>query len=102
MIGSTSSTAGGRATEAGMSFQAMVGTWLAAHLVTAMPVGQRFGLAIELRPVELRFETGDALDDLVVRLTDGGMIYAQCKTAIVRYPRSSPGARQRGRAHWPQ
>jgi len=26
-----------------MSFQAMVGTWLAAQLVTDMPVGARFG-----------------------------------------------------------
>jgi hypothetical protein len=52
MAGSNS-TAGGRATEAGMSFQAMVGTWLAAQLVTDMPVGSRFGLRADLRPVEL-------------------------------------------------
>jgi hypothetical protein len=69
MAGSNS-TAGGRATEAGMSFQAMVGTWLAAQLVTDMPVGARFGLRADLRPVELQFETGDALDDAVLRLAD--------------------------------
>ena len=79
MAGSNS-TAGGRATEAGMSFQAMVGTWLAAQLVTDMPVGARFGLRADLRPVELQFETGDALDDAVLRLADGGAIYFQCKT----------------------
>ncbi|WP_180187965.1 hypothetical protein [Achromobacter insuavis] len=32
-------TAGGRVTEAGMSFQASVAAWFAAHLVADMPVG---------------------------------------------------------------
>lgn len=80
MAGSGKPAAGGRATEAGMSFQAMVGTWFAAHLVADMPVGGRFGLVVDLRPLELQFETGDALDDAVLRLTDGGAIYVQCKT----------------------
>jgi hypothetical protein len=71
---------GGRATEAGMSFQAAVGTWLAAHLITDMPVGSRFGLVADARPVELQFETGDALDDIVLRLTGGGAVHVQCKT----------------------
>src|SRR5580704_5808676 len=79
MAGSNS-TAGGRATEAGMSFQAMVGTWLAAQLVTDMPVGARFGLSADLRPIELQFETGDALDDVVLRLTEDGAVHLQCKT----------------------
>lgn len=72
--------AGGRATEAGMSFQAAVGTWLAAHLITDMPVGSRFGLVADARPIELQFETGDALDDIVLRLTSGGAVHVQCKT----------------------
>ena len=38
--------AGGRATEAGMSFQAEVGTWLAANMVADQAVGRAFGLAI--------------------------------------------------------
>jgi hypothetical protein len=80
MVSSPNSTAGGRATEAGMSFQAKVGTWLATHLAADLPVGGRFGLVVDLRPVELQFETGDALDDAVLRLTDGGAIYFQCKT----------------------
>ena len=79
MVGSKP-TPGGRATEAGMSFQAMVGTWLAAQLVADMPVGAHFGLGADLRPVQLQFETGEALDDAVLRLTDGGAIYVQCKT----------------------
>ncbi len=73
-------TAGGRATEAGMSFQAAVGTWLAAHLIADMPVGSRFQLVVDARPTELQFETGGALDDIVLRLTDGGAVYVQCKT----------------------
>jgi hypothetical protein len=91
MAGSSNSTAGGRATEAGMSFQAMVGTWLAAQLVTDMPVGARFGLSADLRPLELQFETGDALDDAVLRLADGGAIYFQCKTrpSLERGPNSA-------------
>jgi hypothetical protein len=63
-----------------MSFQAAVGTWLAAHLITDMPVGGRFGLMVDARPIGLQFETGDALDDVVLRLTDGGAVYVQCKT----------------------
>ena len=63
-----------------MSFQAAVGTWLAAHLVTDMPVGSRFGLVVDARPIAIQFETSDALDDIVLRLTDGGAVYVQCKT----------------------
>lgn len=74
--------AGGRATEAGMSFQATVGTWFAAQLVADMPLGSLFGLSADVRPKELQFETGDALDDITLRLTDGGAIYVQCKTRL--------------------
>ena len=63
-----------------MSFQAAVGTWFAAHVATDMPVGARFGLVGNSRPIELRFETGDALDDIFLSLTDGGTVYVQCKT----------------------
>jgi hypothetical protein len=63
-----------------MSFQAAVGTWLAAHLITDRPVGGRFGLMVDARPTGLQFETGGALDDVVLRLTDGGAVYVQCKT----------------------
>jgi hypothetical protein len=63
-----------------MSFQAMVGTWLAAHLISDIPAGSRFGLEADLRAKELQFETGDALDDAVLRLENDGAIYVQCKT----------------------
>jgi hypothetical protein len=73
-------TAGGRATEAGMAFQAAVATWFATQLLADMPIGARFGIPSSLKIVGLQCETGDALDDVVVRLDDGGAIYAQCKT----------------------
>jgi hypothetical protein len=75
-----SNSAGGRATEAGMSFEAGVGTWFAAHLAGEMPVGARFGVSRTAIPRQLQFETGFALDDLLVRLSDGGEIFLQCKT----------------------
>jgi hypothetical protein len=72
--------AGGRATEAGMSFQAGVGTWFAAHLAGEMPIGARFGLNADARPTELQFETGRRLDDVALRLSDGRSVFVQCKT----------------------
>jgi hypothetical protein len=72
--------AGGRATEAGMAFQAAVVAWFAAQLLADVPVGAQFGLSNELKITSLQCETGDALDDVVVRLDGGGAIYTQCKT----------------------
>ncbi|MGX9696679.1 hypothetical protein ACWYXK_06800 [Janthinobacterium lividum] len=72
--------AGGRATEAGMAFQAGVGMWFAAHLLAKMPVGSRFGLNTAAYPVTLQLETGVDLDDIVVTLSNGGRIAVQCKT----------------------
>lgn len=72
--------AGGRATEAGMAFQAGVGMWFAAHLLAKMPVGSRFGLNAAAYPVTLQLETGVDLDDILVTLSNGGRIAVQCKT----------------------
>ena len=72
--------AGGRATQAGMDFGAAVGVWFASHLVTATPVGRRFGLGAGAFPVRLQFETGTGLDDIEVGLSDGSVILIQCKT----------------------
>jgi hypothetical protein len=79
---SDASTAGGRATEAGMSFQAAVGAWLAAHLAADMPVGGRFGLSPQARVQRIECETGEALDDVIAALDTGGRIYIQCKTNL--------------------
>ena len=73
-------TAGGRATEAGMGFQAAVATWFAAQLLSDMPIGTLFGLPRDLKVASFQCETGDALDDVVVHLEGGGAIYTQCKT----------------------
>jgi hypothetical protein len=72
--------AGGRATEAGMDFQAEVGTWLAAHLLARMPIGGRFGLTNTALPVSIQLETGDGLDDIRLELDDASRIDVQSKT----------------------
>lgn len=73
--------AGGRATEAGMDFQAEVGTWLAAHMLARLPVGGRFGLANTALPTSLRLETGEGLDDILLVQDDESRIDLQSKTS---------------------
>jgi len=73
--------AGGRATEAGMDFQAEIGAWLAAHLLARLPVGGRFGLANTALPVSLQLETGDGLDDIRLGQADDSRIDLQSKTS---------------------
>ncbi|MDB5660354.1 MAG: hypothetical protein JWS10_2969 [Cypionkella sp.] len=72
--------AGGKATEAGMNFQAEVGTWLATHLLARLPVGGRFGIASVALPVNIQFETGEGLDDALLVQNDGSRIDFQAKT----------------------
>ncbi|WP_163870644.1 ATP-binding protein [Myxococcus eversor] len=74
--------AAGRATEAGMSFQAGVGLWFAAYIVSDRSIGRRFGLSDAVRPIELQFETGIGLDDILLKLSDGNAIFVQCKTGL--------------------
>jgi hypothetical protein len=56
--------AGGQTAEAGMDFQAEVGTWLAAHLLARNPVGWRFCLANIALPTAIQLEMGDGLDNI--------------------------------------
>lgn len=79
-MANTPTPAGGRATASGMSFQAGVGTWFAAHLATATPLGARFGISATALPTRLQFETGQFLDDIAMDLSDGSSILVQCKT----------------------
>jgi hypothetical protein len=73
--------AGGRATEAGMAFQAEVATWFAVHILVGLPAGGRFGINNQAVPVAIRLETGDGLDDIEVTQSDGGAVHSQCKTS---------------------
>jgi hypothetical protein len=73
--------AGGRATEAGMAFQAAVATWLAVHILARLPVGGRFGINNAALPEAIRLETGMGLDDIEVTQSDGGAIHVQNKTS---------------------
>ena len=72
--------AGGRATEAGMAFQAAVATWFAVHILVRLPVGGRFGINNQALPVAIRLETGEGLDDIEVSQSDSGTLHVQCKT----------------------
>lgn len=76
----TRMNAGGRATEAGMAFQAEVATWLAVHILVRLPAGGRFGINNQALPVAIRLETGGALDDIEVTQSDDGALHFQCKT----------------------
>ena len=73
--------AGGRATEAGMAFQAAVATWFAVHILVRMPIGGRFGINHQALPVGIRLETGSDLDDTEVSQSDGGALRIQSKTS---------------------
>jgi hypothetical protein len=73
--------AGGRATEAGMAFQAAVATWFAVHILARLPVGGRFGINNLALPVAIRLETGTGLDDMEVTQSDGGALHVQSKTS---------------------
>ncbi|NJB91692.1 hypothetical protein GGR72_000018 [Xanthomonas arboricola] len=73
--------AGGRATEAGMAFQAAVAAWFAVHILARLPVGGRFGINNMALPVKIRLETGIGLDDIEVSQSDGGALYVQNKTS---------------------
>ncbi|USA38547.1 hypothetical protein NCF86_09410 [Pelagerythrobacter marinus] len=86
-------SAGGRATEAGMDFQAEVGTWLAAHLLARVPVGGRFGLANVPLPTTIQLETGDGLDDIRLDQDDASRIDLQSKTSagLAKSPKSPLG-----------
>lgn len=63
-----------------MTFQAGVGAWFAAHLVTTTPLGTRFGLSAIALPQRLQFETAQFLDDIQMDLSEGSSILVQCKT----------------------
>ena len=94
--------AGGRATEAGISFQAAVATWLAVHILAQLPVGGRFGINNQALPIAIRLETGVHLDDIEVTQSDNGALHIQCKTsANLSSDLSSPLAKTVGQlARW--
>jgi hypothetical protein len=67
--------ASGRGIEAGCPFHAAVTAWVLRQFAGGMPIGPRFGLPGNLKAVGLQSETGDAVDDVVVRLEGGGGAY---------------------------
>lgn len=73
--------AGGRATEAGMAFQAAVAAWFAVHILVRLPVGGRLGINNIALPMAIQLETGVGLDDIEVSQSDGGSVHVQNKTS---------------------
>jgi len=88
--------AGGRATEAGMAFQAAVATWFAVHILVRLPVGGRFGLSNAALPTAVRLETGTTLDDIEVTQSDGGALLIQSKTTANLATRESSALAKTG------
>ena len=93
----TRMNAGGRATEAGMDFQAEVGTWLAAHLLARVPVGGRFGLGNTALPTSIQLETGDGLDDIRLEQDDASRIDLQSPDNSLAVVAVKPGSSYRVR-----
>lgn len=75
-------SAGGRAAEAGMSFQASVTAQFAAWMISNLAIGDQYGLPRGSKIIKLQCETGDALNDVVAHLEDGSVIYTECKTSL--------------------
>ncbi|MEJ1172014.1 ATP-binding protein [Variovorax sp. CCNWLW235] len=65
-----------------MSFQAGVSAWFAAHLLSRVAIGTRFGQGRGAVAERLQFETGRNLDDIEVHLSDGSLVSVQCKTNV--------------------
>ena len=65
-----------------MAFQAAVGAWFAAHLISSTSVASKLGVGGNLLPVRMQFETTRALDDIAIQLEGGRQILIQCKTNI--------------------
>jgi hypothetical protein len=76
------SSAGGSRAAGGLSFQVEVFAWWAAHAVSGIAPG--LGLDPRVCVENVGCETGFAVDDVGVVLSDGGYILVQAKSGIPR------------------
>src|SRR5690242_16517759 len=81
------SSAGGARAASGLGFQAEVFAWWAANAINGTELG--FGLDPEVRVEAVGCETGFAVDDVGVALSNGGFILVQAKGGMRRV---DPGA----------
>ena len=72
---------GGAATNAGINFQHRIGALILAHLLIGIRNYSMFGVTDEIVVHEVRFETADLVDDLVL-LTSTGMVLIQAKRTV--------------------
>ena len=76
------SSAGGARAAGGLSFQAEVFAWWAAHAVSGIAPG--LGLGPDVRVEVVGCETGFPVDDVGVALSTGGFILVQAKAGMRR------------------
>jgi hypothetical protein len=87
-VSSQESSSGGAATAAGIGYEARLAAWYAARIVAeddALP----FKLAAGCRLTEIRCQTGEPVDDLLVGSSDGGWLFIQAKRSIRLSSRSN-------------
>lgn len=81
-------TSGGAAAAGGFQYQAEVTAWWAACiLLQTQEVGCDFALPNTAIAVRLSCETGDYIDDIRIELSDGSIIFGQCKRSVQRSKR---------------
>ena len=76
-----SSNAGGAATNAGIDFQQRISALFMTHMLMDVAFIDDLGMERNSKIQSLQFESGEAIDDLVVR-TDLGTVYIQAKRSI--------------------
>lgn len=72
--------AGGHSTARGIDFQAQVAAWFAAHLLAEIPLNELRGSIP--KPVDIKLEADEPVDDLVVQTANGGLIFVNVKTSV--------------------
>jgi hypothetical protein len=74
-------TGGGNATASGVSFQASVAAYFAAHGLAEAPLDARLGLG-RANPTGFRFETEVPVDDILISLDTVGWAFIQGKNSL--------------------
>jgi hypothetical protein len=71
---------GGHATAAGMNFEAFVGAFYFAEMLSELRIDPKRGL--DAVPRSIRFETEAPVDDILVKTTANGYVFIQAKTNL--------------------
>lgn len=71
----------GRGTAGGVDFQAVIGAFAGALMLTERPMA-RLDAGLPSAPRRILFETPSAVDDVIIETADDGVIYVQAKRTI--------------------